>query len=251
MTGSLPSRRFCYMTARCPQGCGWWSIPAAVTKHVRQRRCTGVPWPELNPRSVLVAAGTRTALLRALPDAVKQPPVFGDRAVDPLRRDRRLARRARTGVVVVSPLPEVGARRWLETVALGVERFGTRAAERAVTAEGFTALEAQIGPIPGFVLCGGCGEWQTHRGIANHRATNTRCRWLVAHRAVEAAWADGWRDPWSQPAVPVRWAELAHGRWSRFVRLVEYPQWTAVLVDPAQRLRRRGSSLAASGVWPR
>jgi hypothetical protein len=23
----LPSRRYRYMTARCPQGCDWWSIP--------------------------------------------------------------------------------------------------------------------------------------------------------------------------------------------------------------------------------
>lgn len=252
MAGSLPSRRFRYMTARCPMGCGWWSIPAAVASHVRRGRCTREPWPLANPASMLVAAGTRTALLGALPEPVKRRPTFGDRMVDPLLRDRRLSPGARAGVVVVSPVTGVGVRRWLETVTLGVQRFGPGVVDDALSGEGFAALEAAVGPIPGFVTCGGCGEWQATRGLAGHRARNTRCRWLVAHREVEAAWGAGWRDPASQRSgVPVRWAELSHGRWRRFVRLVEYPQWTAVLVDPAQRLRPPKADLVSTGVGRR
>jgi len=197
--------------------------------------------------TVLVAGDQHAALLTALPSSVKRRPVFGDRVVEPLLRDPLLPSRAFGGVVVVSPVPGVGGRLWLETVAAAVRRFGVGVIDRALTTGGFAVVAELAGPLAGFVTCEVCGDLLTESGVTGHRARSTRCRWLVAHRTVEDAWAGGWRDPGSLADVPTRWDELSRGRWRRFVRLVEYPQWTAVLVDPAQRLRPEGPVLVSPG----
>lgn len=244
----LPSRRYRYMTARCPQGCGWWSIPPAVSRHVNDGRCRGVPWPQERRPGVLVAAGApNQPLLALLPDSLKREPRFSDRARSPLTRDPHVPGDVLAGTVVDTPIPDVDAHRWLAVVTLGVQRIGSRAAARALTGDGFAALEAELGPIDGHVDCPACGQWVSATRLAAHQLRNARCRWLVAHRRVEAAWADGWRDPWSlRPQVPARWTQLVQSRWRRFVRTVEYPQWTAVLVDRQRRL----SPPALAGLTP-
>ncbi|MGH9190875.1 MAG: hypothetical protein ACRDZ0_00160 [Acidimicrobiales bacterium] len=232
----LPSRRYRYMTARCPQGCDWWSIPPAVDRHTRSGNCKRQPWALARAGELLIAGDnhTRLGVLALLPPELVRPAQAGDRAYFPLARDRYLPSGVLGGTVLTSPFPDIPARRWLEVADAALRRFGPAAITETLDRARFAELEQTLGTAEGFVSFPRCGDWLQQPGLIGHQRTSTRCRFLVAHRAVEAAWVQGWRDPWSlRPRVPVVWAELSRGRWRHRIRTVEYPQWTAVLIAPS------------------
>ena len=139
----------------------------------------------------------------------------------------------RAGIAVSSPFPGIAARRWLEAAEAAVRRFGPAGLAEVLDMKRFHELEWTLGTAAGFVACPVCGDWFRERGLVGHQRSSTRCRFLASHREVEAAWEQGWRDPWSlRPAVAVVWSELCRPRWRSWVRVVEYPQWNAVLVAP-------------------
>jgi hypothetical protein len=233
------------MTARCPLGCGWWSIPPAVERHVRNGNCAGEPWALRSSGELLIPRDdhARQRVLALLPPHLVRPVQPGDRAYRPLARDRYIRDDVIAGTVLLSPFPGIPARRWLEVAHTALRRLGPNSVREVLNRKRFVELEQTLGTAEGFVACPMCDDWLRKGGLVAHQKGNTRCRFLVAHRAVETAWQQGWRDPWSlRSHVPLLWADLSSSRWRRWVRLVEYPQWTAVLIAP-----HAGSERGASG----
>jgi hypothetical protein len=125
----LPSRRYRYMTARCPQGCDWWSIPPAVDRHVRSGNCKRQPWVLARGGELLISRDnhTRLRVLALLPPELVRPAQAGYRGYFPLARDRYLPGGVLGGTVLTSPFPAIPARRWLEVADAARRRFGPAA----------------------------------------------------------------------------------------------------------------------------
>lgn len=219
-----------YLTIRCPLGCEAWLQPSALDRHLRPGWCRQHPWVEDLVDSVVVPAPLAGLLLSVLPDALveeSQHPEVGRSRRNEVGFDFRYGRRIR------SPLNGVRARRWLLVATAVLEQSGLRAVERCLTLEGFLELEEAVTSPGEHAECPDCGEFVTQRGLGNHRATNSACRWRRAAAEVRQYWAAGWRDPFSIDDAPLTWAELtSRVRWRNCLLTVGFPRWTAVLLKP-------------------
>ena len=132
-----------------------------------------------------------------------------------------------------SPVDGVRARKWLRVAVAALESQGLSSVREALSPEGFHALEREVLPPGSEVTCPDCDETVSARGLGIHRATSGACRWRRAAAEVRAAWAVGWRDPYSVEGAPLTWGELmARVCWKRRLVTVDFPRWTAVLLKP-------------------
>jgi len=71
------------------------------------------------------------------------------------------------------------------------------------------------------------------RGLSSFRQALSPEGLRRAAAEVRAAWAAGWRDPYSVQGAPLTWGELT-GKvcWQRRLVTVDFPRWTAVLLKP-------------------
>jgi hypothetical protein len=150
--GGLPSRRYRYMTARCPLGCDWWSIPPAVDRHVRSGNCKTRPWAHDRGGELLIAGDdhARACVLALVPPHLKRPATLGDRATRPLACDRIVRDAVGAGTVLTAPFPDIPVRRWLEVTDTALRRFGPTAMAEVVDQGRFAQLERTLGTAEGF-----------------------------------------------------------------------------------------------------
>lgn len=241
--GGLLSRRYRYMTARGPLGCDWWSIPPAVDRHFRSGKCKRRPWALGGGGELLIAGDdyARAGVLALVPAQPKRPATLGDRAARPLARDRIVRDAVGAGTVLTSRFPGIPARRWLEVADAALRRIGPAVMAEVLDHGRFAEREQTLGTAEGFVSCPLGGDWLQEGGLIGHQRSSTRCPLLVAHREVEAAWAQGWRDPWSFATTCARGLRrLSRGRWRSRIRTVEYPQSVGATRDPLTKCSRGG-----------
>jgi len=228
-----------YLTIRCPLGCEAWLQPSALEGHLGPGRCRLHPWVDDLVDSAVVPAPLAGLVLSVLPEALveeaEHPEVSRSRRND-VGFDFRYGRRIR------SPLDGVRARRWLLVATAVLEQQGLRAVQQTLSLDSFLEVE-QVVLVPGEQAeCPDCGEFVTRRGLGNHRATNSACRWRRAAAEVRKSWQVGWRDPFSIAGAPLTWAELTgRVRWRKRMLTIGFPRWTAVLIMPGD---------AASGCRP-
>ena len=217
-----------YLTARCPSGCECWLHPAAVRAHLEAERCRRRPWVNDITETAIVRGVPAHLFLEWLPARCVSGPRPGSPPLSRLNGEEAIA--------VASPIPGVAPRRWLAAAQRAVEEHGPEIIVKAIDPGYFALLEDDFGAPGQLVTCPACGWTLEGRGLARHRAANTRCRWIRAASQVRQAWDMGWRDPFSlDPGTPLSWAELQRTvRWRNRIRIVAFPQWTAVLLSPRE-----------------
>lgn len=221
-----------YLTARCPQGCETWLHPRAVWPHTEDpKRCRHHPWVDDLDDNALIAAPLAHDVASVLPrHLVGRPRFSGDRLLHP-HPDDYLRIDVTAGIVVRSPVEGVRAQRWAVVVAAAERDLGAGAIHKAITSDGFAELEQRLTEEGRLARCPDCGDTTTAKGLTQHRARNTPCRWRRAAEEVRRLWAEGWRDPFSVPGAPLKWGELnATVAWRRRVHVVPFPAWTAVVL---------------------
>lgn len=220
-----------YLTARCPFGCEVWLHPLAVPPH--ERRCPGHRWTERRPQVaqvLLVDEDAERARILCPPEVVHQPTFSEDRMLSPPPA-MRLRDEVVRGVLVESPLEGITGRRWWTAVRAATEQGW--ALDAALDADMFEALEQRLGLADHLVRCDVCGDDLTRRGLANHKRTNSVCRFLSDTAEVRTFWDLGYRDPFSvrEQGVPITWTELnSRVAWRNRIHVVHFRLWTAVLI---------------------
>jgi hypothetical protein len=221
-----------YLTARCPQGCETWLHPRAVWPHTNDpERCRRRPWVDDLVDDALISAPVAQDIASILPDQLVSRPRFStDRLLNP-GPDQYLRIGVTAGVVVRSPIAGVRAQRWAVVVTAAERELGIGAIHKALDPEGFAEIEQRLTEEGRLARCPVCGDALTTKGLAQHRARNTPCRWRRAAAEVRSLWGDGWRDPFTVQDAPLKWGDL-NGRaaWRRRIHIVPFPAWTAVLL---------------------
>jgi hypothetical protein len=228
-----------YLVVRCV-ACEAWLQPKWVASHAQPGKCRGHQWVDELVDAALVASPLADLLIEVLPSHLLSPqrvmadgeatpghPVLHDQLV--MTRAEKLARlrtpgwsdltqpQTRTSAVMVrSPLPDLGARRWVNVARQAARRDGAAGIRSAMNEESFAALEREL-VGDDIVTCPLCRKPFTRRGLANHQANNSLHRWQRAVAEVQQLWAEGWRDPWNVPGAPLKCgddrntAETRHG----------------------------------------
>jgi ribosomal protein S27E len=225
----MPYTKSHYLTVRC-EDCECWLHPRAVPSH--EVRCQGRPWVADVGGTTLVTGELAEHLGRLLPaDLVGRPTFSPERMLSP-GPGEFLHPEVCQGIVVASPVPGVPPRVWVYITRAGMREEGESALRRAMTADGYAELRAQL--AVDLVECTHCGQFLIERGLGTHRRTNIACRWGRAAALVREMWALGRRDPWSVPGAPLEWGPLkAKASWRRRLEVVRFPRWSAVLLAPA------------------
>jgi hypothetical protein len=140
-------------------------------------------------------------------------------------------------ITISSPIPGIAPRQWLQVALAAVEADGSQALVHVLDPVRFPDLEAKFAQPELLTVCSDCGDTVERRGLITHQVRSTRCRWVHAAREVRVTWEQGWRDPYSLPAgTPLTWTELQRTvRWRNRIRVVPFPNWTAVLLSPPPR----------------
>ncbi len=226
---TVQSTKTYYKTVRC-QDCECWLHPRAVEAHAG--RCVGHAWIDALNDSALVTAELAQVLGEVLaPELVDRPMFCGERLLSPGPREF-LTPDVCHGLVVTSPVAGVGSRRWTLVADAAWRSGGKAGLRRALSAEGFAQLEAELGLD--LVACPHCAAVVKARGLGTHQASNAACRWRRAMVEVRRLWAKGSRDPWSVADAPLEWGALkAESTWRRRLQVVEFPRWGSVLLAPA------------------
>ncbi|GAC1373508.1 MAG: hypothetical protein NVS1B12_17160 [Acidimicrobiales bacterium] len=197
--------------------------PQAVAAHALER-CARLPWVDDGIGDQVFASGEEMSAVRALlPDHLVDVPDHGGAVRRWLHESEVVSFR--------SPFPGVAPRRWSQVAAAALTLGVSGGA--LLDCEQFRAIEADLLLTGRLRVCDRCAATVQLNGLAVHKATNARCRWIVAAERVNGLWDDGWRDPFSLPGVPLAWSELqARASWRRRVATVRFPRWIAVLVNP-------------------
>ncbi|HLG01747.1 MAG TPA: hypothetical protein VI916_14885, partial [Acidimicrobiia bacterium] len=213
----------------------WLHPRASVFDH--RARCRGRPWVDVVAEVAVIpfeytariARVVDASLLGTVSDPGESWAVPGD------GRAKRMTHPAGGLLTLETPIAGVRPRRWLAVAMAAIERFGDEGLGRALDADEFHRLEAEV-LVPGaHVECICCGAFIAARRQKAHQATNAACLWRNGAAEVRRAWADGWRDPNSVPDAPMTWSELqATAAWRHRVRTVRFPRWIAVLLAPPE-----------------
>lgn len=232
-----------YLTARCPYGCEVWLHPRAVGPHAD--RCPGHPWTDVRlPVTQVILPDTDVEQVRQIcpPDTLHRPTFSSDRLLR-ARPGMYLPNALLSGIVIESPLDGVTGRRWW-TVARSAHQQGHSSHTALRDRDEFLHLEQQLGLTGHLVQCDICGDDITPRHLANHRRTNSVCRFLADTAEVHTFWNLGYRDPYSirNDGVPITWTEL-NGRvaWRNRLHVVRFRLWTAVLLRADDHTSRSNS----------
>ncbi len=226
--------RVTYLTIRCLWGCeAWLSYRASVLAH--HGRCRGRPWvDDIDDVAVIPDPYTKV-----ITDAVDGDLVGGislpgeSRTASGGGNARYPAPTPKGTRTIQSPLEGIRARRWLTVAIAAFDAHGHAGLERALDADRFHALEADVLTPGAFTECPYCGALINSRALKQHQATNGVCGFRRGVAEIEAAWRRGWRDPYSVPDAPLRWVDLQATRhWRRRIHTVRFPRWIAVLLAP-------------------